>query len=199
MTTKAIAVRTGKPVAGQVYHRGLTHYYPELPDYITFDEAHALFDACRGHVRDYLLLAVMWYAGLRVTEALSVSLDCLRGNDLRVRGKGGKWRIVPLKAPLVTDLLRYGVAYKLDYHAKLFTITRSQAHRIINKYAVLAGINRPVHCHLLRHGYAVNFLKQMPNLVYLQELLGHSSIETTRIYTRAALPDVRQALEKVEM
>lgn len=196
MTTTAIAVKTAKPT---VYRRGLTHYYPELPDYISFDEAHALLDATTGHIRDYLLLALMWYAGLRVSEALSITLDSLRGNDLRVKGKGNKWRIIPLKAGLVNDLLQYGLAYKVGYHDKLFPITRCQAHRIINKYAQKAGLQRRVHCHLLRHGFAINFLKQMPNLVYLQELLGHSSIETTRIYTRAALPDVRQALEKVEM
>jgi len=196
MTTTAIAVKTAKPA---VYRRGLTHYFPELPDYISFDEAHALLDATTGHIRDYLLLALMWYAGLRVSEALSITLDSLRGNDLKIKGKGGKERIVPLKFGLVNDILQYGLAFKVGYYDKLFPITRCQAHRIINKYAQKAGLQRKVHCHLLRHGFAINFLKQMPNLVYLQELLGHSSIETTRIYTRAALPDVRQALEKVEM
>lgn len=200
MSTKAITVRNISPVAfPRQYKQGLSHYYPELPDFITLDEAHALFDATADHIRDYLLLALMWYGGLRVSEALSFSLDSLRQNDLRVKGKGDKWRIIPLKASLVNDLLQYGLAFNVGYHDRLFPIGRCQAHRLINKYAQKAGLQRKVHCHLLRHGFAVNFLKQMPNLVYLQELLGHSSIETTRIYVRAALPDVRLALEKVEM
>lgn len=197
MTTKALTViKKAKPL---IYRRGISQYYPDLPDYISFQEAHALFDAATGNIRDYLLMAVMWYAGLRVSEALSLTMDNLRGNDIRVKGKGGKWRVIPIKSSLVNDILQYGLAYHIGYHDRLFPITRCQAHRIINKYAEKAGFNRKVHCHLLRHGFAVNFLKQMPNLVYLQELLGHSSIETTRIYTRAALPDVRQALERVEM
>ncbi len=181
------------------YNRGLAHFYPPLPDYITYDEAHALLGAATGHIRDYLLMAVMWYAGLRVSEALALTPTSIRGTDFKVNGKGGKERYVPVKAALTSDLLHYALAFNIDFNGKFFTISRCQAHRIINKYAQKAGIYRRLHCHLLRHGYAVNFLKQVPNLVYLQELLGHSSIETTRIYTRAALPDIREAIDRVEM
>lgn len=197
MTTAVTIVKKRKGVIP--YHRGLAHYYPDLPDYITFNEAHAMFEAATGNIRNYLLLACMWYAGLRVSEALSLTLDHIRGNDFHIIGKGRKERYIPVKPILINDLVQYALAFHIGYHDKLFPISRCQAHRIINKYAQKAGLNRKVHCHLLRHGYGVNFLKQMPNLVYLQELLGHRSIETTRIYTRAALPDVREALEKVEM
>jgi len=187
---------TKKPVP---YRRGLSRYYPELPDYISYPEAHAILDATTGNIRDYLLFAVMWYAGLRVSEALSLTPDSIRGYDLRVLGKGNKWREIPVKPQLVNDLLQYAVSFHVDYRSRFFTITRFQAHKLLNKYARKAGIQRKIHCHLLRHGYATNFLKQANNIVYLQELLGHSSIESTRIYIRAALPDVRQALENVEM
>jgi len=196
MTTALTVPKRGKPIP---YHRGLSHYYPALPDYISLDEAHAILEATQGHIRDYLLFSCMWYGGLRVSEALSLTPNNIRGQDLRVIGKGGKERYIPIKSSLINDLLQYALAYQIAYYHRFFSISRSQAHRLLNHYTQKAGIERKVHCHLLRHGYAVNFLKQVPNLVYLQELLGHSSIETTRIYTRAALPDVRQALESVEM
>jgi len=199
MTTSTAIVKRGNKNSPARYRRGLSHYYPTLPDYITYDEAHELFNAATGNVRDYLLLAVMWYAGLRVSEALSLTPNHIRGSDFKVLGKGGKERYIPVKPILINDLLQYALAFNIGYNDQFFTISRCQAHRIINKYAAKAGIYRRLHCHLLRHGYAVNFLKQVPNLVYLQELLGHSSIETTRIYTRAALPDIRQAIEQVEM
>ena len=196
METTLVPVKKAKIIP---YRRGLAHYYPELPDYISLPEAHAILDATTGNIRNYCLFALMWYGGLRVSEALALTVDNIRENDLRVLGKGNKPRIVPIRPQLVNDLLQYAIAFRIPYAQRLFPITRFQAHRLINKYARAAGIHRKVHCHLLRHGYAVNFLKQVPNLVYLQELLGHSSIETTRIYTRAAIPDVRAALENVEM
>ena len=196
MTTALTVRKANKPA---FYRRGLSHYYPSLPDYISYQEAHAILEATQGNIRDYLLIACMWYAGLRISEALSLTPNSIRGQDFRILGKGGKERFVPVKQSLVNDLLQYALAYKKAYNDRFFSITRSQAHRILNSYAQKAGLQRKVHCHLLRHGYAVNLLKQCPNLVYLQELLGHSSIETTRIYTRAAMPDIRQALENVEM
>jgi len=181
-----------------VYRRGLAHYYPALPDFITLPEAHAIFEAAsRTSTRDYLLFSLLWHTGLRVSEALSLTLDSIRGTDIKVVGKGGKERYIPVEPSLINDLLRYAMETGITYHKRILAITRSHAHRLLNQYAVRAGIDRPLHCHLFRHGFAVNFLKQVPNLVYLQELLGHSSIETTRIYTRAALPDVRHALSQV--
>ena len=198
MTTALVATKPGQ-LKKAFHSRGLSHYYPELPDYITYTEAHAILDATVGNIRDYLLFGIMWYAGLRISEALSLTLNDIRDNAIRVRGKGDRVRIIPIKPEVLNNLYPYAIEKKIQYQDKLFAISRSQAHRLLNKYARRAGISRPIHCHLLRHGFAVNFLRQVHNIVYLQELLGHSSIETTRIYTRAALPDVRAALEQVEM
>lgn len=195
--TTAIVPLNKKPSR---YSRGeLSRAYPELPDYITPGEAHAILEAASAKIRDYLLFALLWNTGARITEALSLSLEHIRDCDLRIRGKGDKIRYIPVKPQLINDLLHYALERQLPYNGLFFPISRSQAHRLLQKYALAAGIKKKVHCHLFRHGFAVNFLKQMPNLVYLQELLGHSSIETTRIYVRAALPDVREALKQVEM
>lgn len=197
MNTDLVPIKPKPPAR---YPRGeLARAYPELPDFITPDEAHSIMDAAAIKIRDYLLFATLWHTGLRISEALSLSLDSIRGCDIRVQGKGGKIRYVPVKPQLINDLLRYSLEIELPHGAPFFSISRSQAHRLLTKYALEAGIERPLHCHLFRHGFAVNFLRQMPNLVYLQELLGHSSIETTRIYVRAALPDVREAIKQVEM
>ena len=198
MTTALVTTKPGQ-LKKAFHSRGLSHYYPELPDYITYNEAHAILDAATPNIRDYLLFSILWNTGLRISEALSLTLNDVRDNSIRVKGKGGKIRIVPIKDRVLNNLYPYAIEKKIQYQDKLFPISRSHAHRLLNKYARQAGIHRPLHCHLLRHGFAVNFLKQVHNIVYLQELLGHSSIETTRIYTRAALPDVRAALEQVEM
>jgi integrase len=196
MTQAIVQVKTFKPAR---FRRGdLSRAYPELPDYLTLDEAHAIIDAAQAKQRDCLLFSLLWQTGLRISEALSLTSDNIRAIDIRVKGKGGKVRVIPIKPQLINQLLRYALDKHIPYGEPFFNITRSQAHRLANKYAVAAGITRKVHCHLFRHGFAVNFLRQTGNIVYLQELLGHSSIETTRIYVRAALPDVREALEKVE-
>ncbi len=176
--------------------------YPELPDYLTPGEAHAIIEATTNR-RDYLLFRVLWGTGQRISEALSLTLENIRDTDIRVKGKGGKVRMIPVKDDLISELLRYAVDLKLDYNQPVFHsnpavfLSRSWAHRLLKKYAGIAGIKRNVNLHLFRHGYAVNFLKQVPNLVYLQQLLGHSSILTTRIYIRSAMPDIREALKEV--
>lgn len=182
------------------YRRGdLSRAYPELPDYLTPTEAHAILEAAAVKIRDYLLFAVLWYTGARISEALTLTSDSIRDCDLRIHGKGGKMRYIPVRPQLINNLLKYALEIQLPYGQPFFAITRSQAHRLLNKYAAQAGINRKVHCHLFRHGFATNFLKQTGNIIYVQQLLGHSSIESSRIYVRAALPDVREAIAKVEM
>jgi len=200
MTTRIIPVPPGGVKRYHRFHpRGdLTRAYPELPDYLTPDDAHAIIEAAAPRPRDRLLFNLLWNTGMRISEALSFTLNMVRDNDIRIIGKGGKVRVIPVKSQVVTELYAYAMKNHLDYYYPFFNITRSQAHRLLNKYAKAAGITRPVHCHLFRHGFAVNFLRQTGNIVYLQDLLGHNSIETTRIYVRAALPDVREALEKVE-
>ena len=195
MTTALVPVKKGKFIPQR---RGMEHYYPPLPDYIITDEAQRIIEAAKDKPRDYLFFELLWNSGLRVSEALSLTPSHFRDNALRVKGKGGKWRVIPLKGVFFTQMVIY-CHDKFKAYDLIFPFTRSQAHRLLSKYAKRAGIERKLHCHLFRHGFAVNFLKQVPNLVYLQELLGHSSIETTRIYTRAALPDVREAIEKMVM
>jgi len=201
-TTGVTVISNSKPAR---FHRGdLTRAYPELPDYLTLDDAHAIIEAARvdqreqGSFRDALLFELLWRTGMRISEALSFTLNMVRENDIRIKGKGGKIRIIPLDPITITNLYAHAMYNKISVETPLFNISRSQAHRLLNKYAKAAGITRPVHCHLFRHGFAVNFLRQTGNIVYLQDLLGHSSIETTRIYVRAALPDVREAIAKVE-
>jgi len=196
MTTDIIQVKQTKPVR---YRRGdLARAYPELPDYLTLAEAHAIIDAATARPRDHILFNLLWHTGLRISEALSLTSDNIRDCDIRVKGKGGRVRVIPVKPQVINELLRYALDNRIAYGERFFNITRSQAHRLLNKYADRAGINRKVHCHLFRHGFATNFLKQTGNIIYVQDLLGHRSIESTRIYVRAALPDVREALEKVE-
>lgn len=203
MTQDIVIAGPVKPVR---FRRGdLTRVYPELPDYLTPPEVHAIIEATRGKPRDCLLFNLLWHTGCRITEILNLTLDMIRPSlsdspftDLRIKGKGDKVRIVPIPGFLVAELYQHALRTEIEATKPLFSISRSQAHRLLTKYAAAAGITRPVHCHLFRHGFAVNFLRQTGNIVYLQDLLGHSSIETTRIYVRAALPDVREALGKVE-
>ncbi len=167
---------------------------PDLPDYLTPDEVHAMITAAPPD--DALLITLLWQSGARISEALGLRPESIRGNDLRVLGKGKKERLIPVPVDLINALLRRSV--ERTGPGRLFPITRSAADKLVKRAAARAGITRPVHCHLFRHGYAVNVLRQTGNIAYVQKLLGHADIETTMIYARAAMPDVREALKGVQ-
>lgn len=171
-----------------------------LPGSLTADEVTRLLEAPDAGtsygLRDRAFLELFYSSGLRVSELCSLTLQQidLEHGFLRVYGKGSKERVVPVGSKAVEALLAYLEAGRpLLVTAKtgsdLFisergtAISRKTIWFLIKKHARAAGIEKPVKPHLLRHSFATHLLAGGADLRAIQELLGHSNIATTQIYT----------------
>src|SRR2546423_10958256 len=171
-----------------------------LPKTLSPGEGERLIDAAAGTqpraLRDQALVELLYGAGLRVSEA--VGLD-KAGVDLeqrlvRVIGKGGKERVVPIGRAATTALRRYlsrGRPYldrrhrqELFLNARGGPLTRAGAFLILRRLAEKAGLEPGrVHPHLLRHSFATHLLEGGADLRSVQEMLGHADLATTELYT----------------
>jgi integrase/recombinase XerD len=157
-------------------------------------------------LRDRAMLELMYATGLRVTELVTLATDQvnLRQGALRVRGKGGKERLVPIGEVAIDWLLRYvdqsrplllkGRASKLLFvTSRGGGLSRQTFWLVVKKLAARAGIRAPISPHGLRHAFATHLLNHGADLRALQMLLGHSSLSTTQIYTLVA----REGLKRI--
>ena len=141
---------------------------------------------------------------MQVSEAVRIELADVGRNGIRVLGKGGVERVVFVQDGLVSAILFYAQDRAMARNDCLFPsrkgghITKQRADQIIRKAARRASLQRNVHAHLFRHGYAVNFLNCGGRLDALQEQLGHRDINTTRIYLRLSDEDVKREVGKIQ-
>lgn len=173
-------------------------------DLISAGELSRLLDAPKGDdpasLRDKAILELLFSTGLRVSELCGLSryLDWEK-DELSVRGKGGKIRLVFLSSRAKETVQRY-LAARTDTDDALFIhfarggapklsrgtserITRRSVERIVKHYAIRAGIDKKVTPHTIRHMFATDLLENGADLRSVQMLLGHSNIGTTQIYT----------------
>ncbi len=170
----------------------------ELPDTST---PRGLLHACMLHT--------MYAAGLRVTELCLLELSALDRQRGLVEplGKGNKRRIVPISASTLTLLDRYLLEVRPAHpeaqrSPHLFlsprggALTRQGFWKIVKRYALAAGITKPLSPHKLRHSFATHLLRGGADLRSLQAMLGHADLGTTEIYTHVAQDSVRRAYTK---
>jgi integrase/recombinase XerD len=175
----------------------------KLPQTLSAGEAERLIEAASGttprSLRDRALVELLYGAGLRVSEAVGLERS---GVDLderavRVLGKGGKERVVPVGRQAVEALRRYlarGRPYldrrhrpELFLNAKGGALTRSGAFLILRRLAETAGLEPGrVHPHLLRHSFATHLIEGGADLRSVQEMLGHADLSTTELYTHVS-------------
>lgn len=160
-------------------------------------------------LRDRTMLELLYATGLRVSElvALTPSAVNLRQGVVRVIGKGGKERLVPLGEQAVAWLARYqgergAVPGPAGQSAALFpsnrgrAMTRQTFWHAIRKYARQAGIAAPVSPHVLRHAFATHLVNHGADLRAVQLMLGHADLSTTQIYTHVAQLRLKDVHEK---
>lgn len=165
--------------------------------------------------RDLALLSLMYDTGARVQEIIDLTPSMLhldKPATIKIIGKGNKARLVPMLDAQTMHLKNYLKQYRLDNPVSklhpLFAnnrkekLTRSGISYILKKYVKMARdidqgiIPARVSCHSLRHSKAMHLLQAGVNLVYIRDILGHVSIQTTEIYARADSKQKRLALEK---
>ena len=179
----------------------------KIPKFLSEEEIFKLLSAAESDLKLSCMLEILYAAGLRVTELVSlpVSLIQREGETLRnyllVKGKGGKERIAPLNKAAIVKLLEY-LKEREDFQENsqgnsqgnsfwLFPgnspskhLTRQGFHKMLKGLARKAKIDpERVHPHVIRHSFATHLLNSGVDLRVLQELLGHSDISTTEIYT----------------
>jgi site-specific recombinase XerD len=182
-------------------------------DLITNLELKRLLESPNGSglkdLRDKAILELLFSTGLRVSELCSLTRDInLNSEELSIRGKGGKVRVVFLSDEAKDAVKRYLNARK-DIAEALFVqmgektnkkndsfLNRRSVERIVKQHAVKAGISKRVTPHVMRHMFATDLLSNGADLRSVQSMLGHSSITTTQIYTHVTDKHLRDIHKK---
>jgi integrase/recombinase XerD len=157
-------------------------------------------------LRNKVILALLYSSGLRVSELVSLKVDDVEPGDrtIRIRGKGEKDRIV-----LFNEETRLLIENYLDIRVNqgeyLFLnrfgnpLTTRYIQMMIKNYAKLAGINKKVTPHILRHSFATHLLKNGVDIRAIQQLLGHSNLSTTQIYTSVDMQTLRTVYDRAKL
>lgn len=182
-----------------------SHKIPvQLPRYLAMEECQQLLRSLQkdlanefDHAREsYLLFLLLYGAGLRVSEACTLESKNFRASQqsLRVIGKGNKERVVVVPQFVAQQI--QALAHKGMYllHPQKAFCSR-KAYQLIREAGKRAGLLRPVTPHALRHSFASHLLASGTDLRSLQDLLGHSSLAATQIYTHLDLHQLAQNLE----
>jgi len=155
--------------------------------------------------RDRAMLELAYASGLRAEELVRLQLDSVDfdAEQVRIEGKGSKTRVVPVGEPAlraVQDYLERGrPALALDREPALLLsksgrqLSTSDVRRRLRIWSARAGLGGSVHPHALRHSFATHLLDGGADLRTIQELLGHSTISTTQVYTRVESARLRRA------
>lgn len=189
-----------------------------LPKALSVAQVQELIDSVVGDdpvaLRDRALLEFLYATGARISEALSLSIDDVVGDDnrardtIRVTGKGSKQRIVPVGSyardaldsyltrarPALLKKAKTSTPY-VFLGARGSTLSRQNAWLILQRAAERAHLAGLVSPHTLRHSFATHVLSGGADIRVVQELLGHSSVQTTQIYTKITLDALRDVYQ----
>ncbi|MEK6875399.1 MAG: site-specific tyrosine recombinase/integron integrase [Nanoarchaeota archaeon] len=175
-----------------------------LPEVLSTQEIKNLIDSAE-HLKSKLIIKLLYSSGLRVSELVNLTpknLDFQQNIGWVRKGKGSKDRLFKIADSLSKQLQKY--IFKHPKNKYLFSEINPMSTRnvqlLIKKVALKAGINKKVTPHTLRHSFATHLLENGENLLVIQQLLGHESLETTKIYTHISqdqLKKVKSPLDRL--
>ena len=172
----------------------------KLPNVLTIEEINLIINSVESNnvgIRNKAIIEIIYGCGLRVSELTNLLLSnlFLKQGYIKIVGKGNKERLSPIGS-LATDSLndfltnvRPGLKINNKFSDHVFinnrgtSLSRSMIFKMIKKYTLKANINKDISPHSLRHSFATHLVEGGANLRAVQEILGHSSITTTEIYT----------------
>ncbi len=181
-----------------------------LPAFLSVEEASRLVQAPKGDtiasLRDRAILETLYSTGLRVSELVGLRVRDvdLISETMRVMGKGRKERLVPAGSFCVKAIRQYLKALGAETESPdrpLFQnrlrgrLTDRSVRRILNRYVLQASIQQKISPHALRHSFATHLLDRGADLRSVQELLGHSSLNTTQVYTHVTTERLKRVYE----
>lgn len=167
-------------------------------------EAKAMWSVARVP-RIRLLIKLLWFTGLRISEALSLSVKDMHqgGYDfsltvVREKRRNKKPDVLPIPRELGYDLVEYINSQDLKPSNRFFPISRTTAWRQVQSCAKLAGLEnwKDIHPHSFRHGFVYDKVKKGINPYVLSKLAGHVNINSTLYYYHPTMDDLREAMEK---
>ncbi len=177
-----------------------------MPKYLNLNESLELLDSVDGKnaTRDYCILTLFLNCGLRISELVGLNKTDVRGDQLRVLGKGNKERLLYLndacRKALDDWMTERNAMTLLDQNALFVTpqnrrrITTAAVHKLVKKHLAAAGLDSTQYSsHKLRHTAATLMLQNGVDVRTLQEVLGHDHLNTTQIYTHVDSDDLRTA------
>lgn len=165
-------------------------------------------DAEFRQIRDALIILFLYSTGIRLAELVNINRDDFTGGfrELHVTGKGDKERIIPIVPELRSRIKEYIAAIKrsdiciygekalfLTYKGK--RISRTEVYRIVKRQLTLLGVQGKRSPHVLRHTFATHLMNDGADLREIQELLGHSSLSTTQVYTHNSIARLKEVYD----
>lgn len=177
----------------------------KIPSYLEEDEILSLGNI--DNIRDMVAIFTLYGCGLRISELENLKVQNISKDFIKVYGKGKKWRVVPIPTGLkeIIDFYLKNVRprYVKDTDEGFFLLNKfgkklsSRYIRFIVKRYGFLKTGKNIWPHLLRHSYATHLLKNKTDIRIIQELLGHSSINTTQKYVHANMQDILLMYKKI--
>ncbi|MWF63223.1 site-specific tyrosine recombinase XerD [Staphylococcus haemolyticus] len=184
-------------------------YEKKLPDVLDVEEVIQLLETPdltkNNGYRDRTILELLYATGMRVTELIQIEIDDVNliMGFVKVYGKGNKERIIPLGDTVIEYLDTYINTVRPQLLKKTVTnvlflnlhgrpLTRQGIWKLIKQYGLRAYITKTLTPHTLRHSFATHLLENGADLRAVQEMLGHSDISTTQLYTHVSKTQIRQ-------
>lgn len=184
-------------------------YEKKLPDVLDVEEVIQLLETPdltkNNGYRDRTILELLYATGMRVTELIQIEIDDVNliMGFVKVFGKGNKERIIPLGDTVIEYLDTYINTVRPQLLKKTVTnvlflnlhgrpLTRQGIWKLIKQYGLRADITKTLTPHTLRHSFATHLLENGADLRAVQEMLGHSDISTTQLYTHVSKTQIRQ-------
>lgn len=176
-----------------------------IPEVLSCEEVELLLKQPNTTVwkgaRDHAILEILYASGLRVSELCSLDIYSIDDTTVRVMGKGGKERIVPIGEEAISAVDQYLLFLDGKEQKALFVnsrgkrMDRGSIWKMIKGYAEKAGIQKNISPHTLRHSFATHLLDNGADLRIIQEMLGHASISSTERYTHVSRSRLQEAFE----